>query len=1414
MSATAQHISFEKDALAAWHTYLTDAPASSFPSIGSSTNRPSSAALLRRKISLPRRNTSAFTATTILRAAWSLVNVFYTDCDDVIFGIAIPAASDDANDTETTPRTAVPSRFRLDPLQTVHALMDRIQNDSMPLISSEQFSLSAIAALGSDAKSACAFNNQLIIYPNALESMSIELDRAMNLECTLTRQGANVQALFDPSLVEKLQMERILASFESVVLQLCNVCPTTSIKELNTISASDMQELSRWNKDLPEMVVECMHNLFSRKVQQAPDAPAVCSFDGDFTYATLDNMTGRLANLLSSKGVGPGTLVPFMFEKSSWTIVAMLATLKAGGAFAPLDPGHVWEDTANILESCQAKLVLCSPKNASRFRERQINHVVVERSLIDSLPDAAYCDEAVRPEDPGYIIFTSGSTGKPKGIVCSHQAWCTNALAHGPTEVLDAQSRCMQFAAYTFDVSISDIFTTLAFGGCICVPSDAERMNDLAGAMNRMRANHVVLTPTVTQFLQPEKVPHLDVLTVGGEPLTKEIVETWAGRVRLGNSYGPAECTSRTNYALVKEGDDPAIIGPALGCALWVTQSNNPHRLVPIGAVGELIIEGPILADGYLRDEEKTRAAFIDSPEWLRSAFPGRSTKVYRTGDLVQFTSDGQPQFLGRRDTQVKFHGVRLECGHIETKVKAQLPPGGQAVVDKATVGGQSQKQMLAAFVCLPEWADAGSAHLVSPSDKLKDFIVSLQQRIAETMPSHMRPNLILPINRIPQGGTAKTNRKALQALARGISDAQLNEYTGARERGVPSCAALSGMEATLRDLWAKVLLSDPETISAQDTFFRLGGDSVSAMKLVATAREAAMTLTVSDIFQFPKLADLARHVESLEDAETQATTVEPFALIGGPSEYRLLRDRISAEYKIPGRRIEDVVPCTPLQEAFMAESMVLQDAYILQEVINLPHHINVEQLKWAWEEVISEYSILRTRIVLLGKLGTCQLQLDESEPVVWQSANDLSSYLRLDKQSPMSYGDSLSRLAIVNQTDGSRYLVWTCHHAITDGWMHSLVLEQVERAYNDKPLSSTLTPFNTFVKYLSEPRMKSPEAYWASQFAGLETTQFPDWSPSYQPIVSQYVDRRVVLPKENFEFTTSILLRAAWALLLAQYTNTNDVVLGVTQSGRDVPVTGIEQCLGPTLTTVPVRVSIDYTEPCGLYVRRLQQQQTYMIPYQHTGLQHIKKISAECAAACDLHSLLVVQPFAAPSTLLPPDEASSTGSEQLRFGIALECNMGVDDVLLHCGFDAQVIEPARVHRMLAQFETIFHQLRRSGGAELPVGRVQTASAEDIHDLEAWNPEPEPMEDCMHWMVERQVRERPDAVAVDAWDGKFTYREVNDYADRLAGQLMRLGVRPETIVPFLFEKSAWTVVALLATLKAGGEYLSHQSPFS
>lgn len=1315
-------------AAAAWRESLRDAPPSAFPRRPDVTSSPTPSALLRRKIVVGLKRRPAISIETVLQTAWALVNVRYSDSDDVVYGLAVVETDEDEHGdvVEGSQRalTSLPARFTLQPGQTVQACLEAVAKRTAPLVSalvSQSASGESIAALGPNYLAAAAFDNQLVIFTDMMSTQDVVLNRALNVECTLGRQGVMARAFYDPVVVDAVSVQRILATFEALIHQLDDDTNLSkAVEDLSPLSPEDLAQLCEWNRTVTPAAENCMHHLVARQVRERPQAEAVCGLGVSFTFEELDALADSLAHVLVGKGVGPGSVVPYMFDKSAWTVVAMLGTLKAGGAFVPLDTAHQWSDTQGILEACGATLVLCSETYAERFASHGTEAIVVSQSSLSSLPRSGPVSSSVAPSDPGYVIFTSGSTGKPKGIVCSHRAWCTNALSHGVAELNGPSTRALQFSAYTFDISISDIFTTLTFGGCSCVPTEAERMNDLGGAINRMRVTQVAVTPTVAQFLRPDDVPTLRVLVCGGEAMSADFLATWAPRVKLMNSYGPAECTSRIACAWKAVSDEGAVIGTAIGGVMWVCQSDNPDMLAPIGAVGELLVEGHVLADGYLANPAKTREAFIDKPEWLRAAFPGRAAgRVYRTGDLVQYTSSGALRFLGRRDTQIKIHGVRLECGHVEAKIAAELEADASVVVEKVVA---AEKTLLAAFLALPRFAPPqGSPEttttttLLENTQEIRTFLYDLQQKLLAELPSYMVPNIFLPVSAIPLGATGKVNRRALQALAKSLPEESLTQFTAARDGDVADGDKPSTKtEVLLSQLWASVLKVSPLSISRQDSFFRLGGDSVSAMKLVAAATTsgANLSLSVADVFQHPELAQLGAHLYASAVARVDLEPIEYFSLIGGAAKFQSLREHLSRAYRIAARRVEDIFPCTPMQAGMMAETIASPEAYILQEVLRLSPDVDVERLQAAWEDRIAECSIMRTRIVMLPQLGSCQIVMTEDEPVDWRQGDDLAAYLREDLSAHMGYGDALSRLAIVEERSGARFLVWTCHHAVTDGHNHQNMLRLAEQAYGGGQLGRG-TEFKQFVKYLGDQDAEKSKQYWREQFANLgAVAKFPVFDDAYEPTVTDYVHHTIALPR-TAGITSSILLRASWAFVLSRITGSGDVVLGVTQSGRDIPLAGIDSCLGPVLASVPVRVSMEdaATVSCGQFLSRVQEQYVGMIPHQHVGAQNIRRASPEAADACDFHSLLVVQPAPGePSRLFVPTEHRNAG-DQLNFGLLLECLLGGDGtVTVRAGFDKTVISAGEVELLVHRLEHVVAQLGAPDSRDLPLTKINITS--------------------------------------------------------------------------------------------------------
>ncbi|KAL2132502.1 hypothetical protein VTI74DRAFT_3721 [Chaetomium olivicolor] len=1366
----------------------------------------------------------------VTQVAWCLVNVYYSDATDIVIGLLPP--DDDEWDGQTP--TAIPFRFQMDPSQPITSCINAVVHHDLTRHPLRNVGLDDLATLGPGPANATKFDNQLILLGGSCAiSAEIRMDRAINLECTWARSRITVQAFYDDTIIAPADMQRVLGTFHHLFQQLADAVKLDPVSnrtlgDLDPMTPDDLAQVASWNEHLPPPVNDCMHHTIERMAEATPDTEAVCAqgLGVSLSYQQLNTMADKLAHHFVSKGVRPGRIVPFMFEKSPWVIPSLLAINKAGGAFAPLDPAHHWGDTERILQACEATFVVCSPTHQSRFAEHGVATVIVEPGLFDSLPSLGPVSaHQAGPADPGYVIFTSGSTGTPKGVVCSHGAWCTNTAAHGPRELHSAETRLLQFSAYTFDISITDIFTTLAFGGTVCVPTDHERLNDLAGTMSRMRVNHAALTPTVTRLLRPDAVPTLKVLVTGGEELPEDVLSLWAGEVRLINSYGPAECTSRVSCSHKSLGDGPSDIGTNMGAALWVARSNDPASPVPIGAVGELLVEGHILADGYLKDDRKTREAFIDAPEWLTRLYPERTRnkRLYRTGDLVRQKADGSLVFIGRRDTQIKIHGVRLEAGHIEAKIKQELPEGTGLVVDKITVPGDSQpKQTLAAFVTLPgsvsstDGTTIGSNQIrLLPADPaVREFVFSLRKALLAGLPSYMVPSHILAVNTIPLGATGKVNRRALQDFARVLPAEQLYEFTGSSAApDVTLEKPHSEIEVALSKLWASVLGVELATISRQDGFFLIGGDSVSCMKLVSEATAVGLHFSVADVFQHPTLSDLARFLDGskAEAAPLVSEPTEPFELIGGLPNFLLVRGELHKAYKIAANRIEDIYPATPMQEGLMAETVSHPEAYILQEVLRLSEHVVTYRLQDALEALVETYPILRTRIVRLKDLGTCQIVLSDDETVELGSDSDLRGFLARDKKRHMGYGDPLSRFAVIQETNGGRYLVWTSHHAITDGHMHNLMLRKLEQAYNGESLDVPRgLAFSEFVKAQADPSKRADSLeHWRKQFEGFDGRQYPSCSDEYEPSITDYVTHRVSLPtgSARSRFTHSILLRAAWMMVLFEASNSSELAMGVTQAGRDLALPGVQDCMGPCLATVPVRVAIDWTKSmsCSQYLATVQQQYVDAIPHQHVGLQHIRKASHECGHAVGFRNILVVQPAAVKSfELFTFDTEARNAGDQLNFGLLLECVLSDREVNVRAGFDASLLSANEATLLLHRLEHLYRQLSKPENAELPLSRLDLVSPLDMHTLESFNPDVPPLDSCMHWMIEEQVRRQPDAVMVDAWDARLTYKEANEYSTKLAGVLEGLGVGPETMVPFAFGKSAWATVAIHAILKAGG----------
>ncbi|KAI6365764.1 hypothetical protein MCOR25_005253 [Pyricularia grisea] len=1400
-----------------WRRVFQEAPPCAFPrprAGATSAGTVQSGSVLRRQIFLPNSGRSGFALDTVLQAAWAFLNASYSDTEDVVFGMAL-VDEEDTDDGE--PHTALPFRFILNKDQTIADCLEAIEAQELPLLSSSGIDLEAIAGLGPDLLGATQFRNQLVVYPAMMANIDVLLNRPLNVECFLNPSGVLVQAFYDTEILEGIEVRQILATFESLIQQLDDVSNLGKpIGQVEAISPEDKAQLEKWCEHLPPAVEKCVHWLFQERARETPRAEAVFSTSQNvsWTYEQLDALTDKLAHLLVSKRVSPGKIVPVMFEKSVWMVVATMAVLKAGGAFAYVEPNQPWEDVSRILGSIESTFVLCSAKYEGLLSTHDVESVIVDEALLARLPSCGSVEDISQPADTSYIVFTSGTTGRSKGIVSNHSSFCTSILAHGKTEFYGPGSRCFAFSAYNFDLSLTDIFTTLAFGACICIPSDEEKMNALTTTIARMRATHIAAIPTVSQFINPEDVPSVKYFLTGGEFSKPEVVKKWlsAGRTYM-NIYGPAECNSRMANNTFKPGEDGSCIGHPTGCCVWITKSDDPNALVPLGAPGELLIEGNLVSSGYLKEDEKTAAAFITAPDWLVRIFPDRaSSRLYRTGDLAQWQPDGRLRLIGRRDTQMKIHGVRLEAAHIEVKLAEVLPSGSQPIVEKILVGTEGKREKLAAFVKLPGYStnnDDGPPSFLEPTPDLCDLLAGVQDSMLARLPAWMCPNHILPLDKYPRAHSGKVNRKFLREMVADWSEESLNRFTvscSAASKELP----VSPVEKAIAGLWAEVLHLSTSLVGRHDSFFRLGGDSVAAMKVASacSGRQDGLRILVADIFRHPKLSDLAVNVSS--NFVISQTVVAPFELIGRHSSLEKYTQALNLAGIDPST-VEDMYPCTPMQEGMMAETMLSPNTYKLQHVLKLDPLIDLPRLQGALDRLVKSFAILRTRIILMPRIkgvtgsSSYQVVLKEYSPVHTKTAEKVKSALAAErKAAKVGYGNELSRFTVIT-AEGGRYLAWTIHHAVTDGYTYNLILKKVEELYNGLE-SLTSTPFVHFVKHLQDQDQEKSAQAWRQMLGGGTSSHWPSCSnEAHEPIVTRTITKTLTYPSNESGCTISTVIRSAWALVLSSLVESSDVIMGLALAGRDIELPGVDDCAGPCLTTVPFRVLVG-DETCSGIVNAVQQRYANIIPYQHIGMKNIRKALGASSQTCDIANLLVIQPagYQADQGIWTEENNLST-DEELSFGFTLECLLESENkVTVLCGFDEQMVTEAKARDILGMLSTAINSLTLASNQNILLTDMADLQFVQRAKIPKLNIGMDAVEQCLHSLVEEQARSHADAIMIDAWDAKLTYREADEYATRLASFIAGLGVGPEVIVPFAFEKSAWTTVAILAILKAGG----------
>jgi amino acid adenylation domain-containing protein len=882
------------------------------------------------KHTLPTAGTE-FTISSSLRLAWALVLGLESGCDDVVFGATVTGRGADVEGISgfTGPTIAtVPVRVQLRYDQSVQENLVQVHEQFARMIAFEQTGLQHIRLAGSEAATACEFQNLLVIQPrgrqqamrqgifdqplpSADSSLTIGMDYPLTLICEVGEQSIVFKMSFAREAIAEQDAQRMLKQLTHVHDQVV-VGGKKRLRNIDLVHPEDLARLKQWNNHIPPRSHVCVHDIILQTCRTRAKSAAVCGVDQQLTYGQLDRYSAYVGHCIVTKDIRPGDIVPLVFEKSTWTAVAMLAVLRAGAAFVLLTHSHPLQRLQDLVWQTRAKLILSSKACAKTSQQLHSEVIVVDSTIADfhaetcclpcSLPKVS-----VTPEDPAFILFTSGSSGTPKGIVLPHRAITSGLTVRQKKMRMSPESRVFQYASYAFGVGVLDHLLSLMTGACICVPDEEVLRNNPTKAARDLQANRVLAVPSSMRLIEPRGVPSMQTVLIGGEPLRRELVREWEGQAILLHCYGSAECNVvATAYEGVREDDDLAKIGTGIEVATWVVDPADHHRLLPIGCVGELLLEGPTIASGYLNNPEQTAVAFVDCPQWLADIrAPGHAERLYKTGDLVRYCPDGSLVFLGRKDFQIKINGQRIEPGEIEQRILAQFPKVKEAVVDRVQLKCNNDQAVLVAFMSPHTkhiWGEPPHAErscdLEVAQDPSSQFYLDMHDIAAwlgQNLPSYMVPSVFVPLTGLPKTATGKLDRRRLREVVAMWDRDRVSVYHTERLGRAGAQVAVTDEAKQMVTLVATVLNMDPTSVSANGNFFILGGDSIDATRLSMVAKEHGLLLTVQDIFLHPVLSDMAKVAKPLAVAEPR-----PSPQLLPPSESLLVEER--------AQKIKDIV--------------------------------------------------------------------------------------------------------------------------------------------------------------------------------------------------------------------------------------------------------------------------------------------------------------------------------------------------------------------------------------------------------------------------------------------------------------------------------------------------------------------------
>ncbi|CAM4112328.1 non-ribosomal peptide synthetase [Pseudoalteromonas byunsanensis] len=1192
-------------------------------------------------------------------------------------------------------------------------------------------------------------------------------------------------------------VQRVLEHYIQILLQLPQCEQLTQVELLT--EQEQTQLLSMGEQRNTYEVTRCIHEQFEAQVAQYPDAVAVVCDDQQLTYSELNERANQIAHFLMTQGVEADELVGLYTERSLEMIVGILAILKSGAAYVPLDPDYPDSRIEYMLEDSDIRIVLTQSHLQETIpTDEQLLVLVDEPERYEGFrkDNISTADANVSLQNLAYVIYTSGSTGKPKGVLVEHRnvlRLFSSSDEHFDFKQTDVWSL---FHSISFDFSVWEIWGALFYGAkLVVVPKEVAKETERFSALvNEQKVTVLSQTPAAFElFSQQDQIESHDTLryvVFGGAALNFASLKPWIARhgddaPQLINMYGITETTVHVTYKRVTLehvlSEQGSMIGfPLLDLSSYVL--DQEQQFVAIGVPGELYVGGDGVTRGYLNRDDLTERAFIDNP-----FTPGE--RLYRTGDLVKRTDTGELVYLGRIDDQVKIRGFRIELGEIEHQIRDHHSVNEVLVLTQ----GELHDKRLVAYVVLTEGQEEQQA------------IADLKASITQNLAPHMVPAAFVVIDKIPLTINGKVNRKALPAadFSASVEDYQAPE---------------TEVEASMVDIWQQALKVDRVGIS--DNFFALGGDSIRAISLVAKMKESGYSVSIGALFENPTIKQLASVVA--QEEVLSLPDVPAFSMLEEP-EYAKLREQADFE------RIEDAYPMTQLQQGMVFHNLLAGGQGIYHDVMSfkIKSAFDAQTFAAAVTSLAQRHQILRTLFVMDSRAPTQLVykQLDVEPEVVslaemtqQQQAEYLTQWINEEKNSAFDFSKPLWRIYIHQLDDECFQYTISFHHALFDGWSIAtlntqLFNEYIARREGTYQASNDVALPYKYLVHQEQAAMQSQEVrdYWRSK---LEDANLPWWAgktltgKSRQVLdVSPESSQKIRdLAKQLGVQERSILL-TTHVVLLALVNGNKDVVTSVVANCRP-EYEGADKTLGLFLNSLPFVTSLEDHSWQDL-VKQVDAQVSQDASKRTLPLSVMQK-----DAGLDFSSSLFnYVDFHVYESLADDIEVmGAQGSLEQNYLISVTYSkvkqVAQDTFNLTLDIDQETFGEAMAERMLQYSQRIIENITQTPNNAISFTELMSQD-EMVQQLAHWNDtaRQDAQTATVHQGIFAQASKTPDAIAVQAGEAQLSYQQLVDKATRMSAYFESQGLRKGDRIGLYMPRCPQLMVTLLAVMNSGLVYV-------